>query len=134
APATPQVLVREFLAALFGGDGVAPTIVHLDRAPNTMKSVRFVQSRSDAAVIGRMLDEVRSALERLGVASEATRLTSPKAALHSQWCGALEITDGLAFAERIGFRYCAHKTARLTAAAAWWRMKRSVLAQRREVA
>jgi hypothetical protein len=46
----------------------------------------------------------------------------------------LEVVDGLSFAERVGFRYCTHKTARLTAAAAWWRMKRTVVSQRREVA
>src|SRR5205814_9496651 len=62
------------------------------------------------------------------------RLSRPADVVRTQWQGVLDVTDGLAFAERIGFRYCTHKTARLTAAAAWWRMKRTVLTQRREVA
>src|SRR5262249_53166570 len=102
--ATPTVLVREFLAALFGGDGVAPTIAHFTRDPNTMKSVRFLQSRTNEAVVGRMLDEVRAALARLGVASEKARLVRVEEAICPQWRGLLEITDGLAFAERVGFR------------------------------
>src|SRR5262249_31533718 len=131
-PHTPKSLVREFLAGLFGGDGVAPTIVHLDRAPHTMKAVRFVQSRTDSAVLQRLLDEVRSILARFGVDALAQRLIVPPPGSGTyatavrtapRWCGAIEVLNGLAFAERIGFRYCAHKSARLSAAAAWWRMK-----------
>jgi glycine dehydrogenase len=135
-PSTPRCLVREFLGGLFGGDGAAPTIVHLDRAPHAMKGVRFVQSRDDAAVLDRLLDQVRAALARFGIDAEPSRVLVARtgAAVAGRWHGLLEIVDGLAFAERVGFRYCAHKTARLTAASCWWRLRASVRAQRREVA
>jgi hypothetical protein len=139
-PTTPKAVVREFLGALFGGDGHAPTIVHLVKAPATMKPVRFAQSRDDVSVLAVMQHQLISALARLGVEATADRIARvpvthlAKDQHAPRWMGAITVVDGLAFAERVGFRYCAHKTARLSAAAAYWRMKRNVNAQRVEVA
>jgi hypothetical protein len=139
-PTTPRAVLREFLGALFGGDGHAPAIVHLMKAPATMKPVRFAQTRNDPAVLEVMQRQLVDALSRLGVEATADRiaripLTHLAKDQHApRWTGAITVLDGLAFAERVGFRYCAHKTARLSAATAYWRMKRNVNAQRVDVA
>jgi glycine cleavage system protein P-like pyridoxal-binding family len=139
-PTTPQAVLREFLGGLFGGDGHAPSIVHLLKAPATMKPVRFAQTRNDTAVLQVLQHQLVSALARLGV--DATVDAIARVAVSNlakdphapRWVGGITVLDGLAFAERVGFRYCAHKTARLSAAAAFWRMKRAVHVQRVEVA
>jgi glycine dehydrogenase len=139
-PATPRAVLREFLAALFGGDGCAPVILHLVKAPPTLKGVRFAQTREDTLVLGIMQQQLCTALARLGVTAEPDRVARvPLSHLakdqHApRYKGGIQVVDSLAFAERIGFRYCAHKTARLSAAAAFWRMKRTVNAQRVDVA
>jgi hypothetical protein len=139
-PSTPRAALREFLGALFGGDGCAPVIVHLIKAPATLKPVRFAQTREDPAVLHVLQHQICAALSRLGVEATIDRITRPPASdlaknvTGPRWIGAITVVDSLAFAECVGFRYCAHKTARLSAAAAFWRMKRTVNAQRVDVA
>jgi hypothetical protein len=140
APSTPLAAVREFLAAVFGGDGCSPTIVHLVKAPPTMKGVRFAQTHSDPTMLAIAQKQICAALARLGVEALPERVASvapsqlANQAHEARWSGPISVIDSLAFAERVGFRYCAHKTARLSAAAAYWRMKRTVNAQRVDVA
>ncbi len=139
-PTTPSAVVREFLGALFGGDGIAPTILHLVKAPPTLKAVRFSQTHARPEMLEVAQMQLCSALARLGLAAAPDRIARVPAgqvankAGEPRWSGGITVIDGLAFAERVGFRYCAHKTARLSAAAAYWRMKQTVNAQRIEVA
>ena len=137
---TPRSVLREFLGALFGGDGCAPTVLHLVKAPPTLKGVRFVQTHDDVALLALAQTQICAALHRLGVEATPDRIVRvPSSRIANQdgdprWSGPISVIDSLAFAERIGFRYCAHKTARLSAASAYWRMKRTINAQRVEVA
>jgi hypothetical protein len=139
-PATPRAVLREFLGALFGGDGGAPGIVHLIKAPATLKPVKFAQTRDDSAVLQILQQQLCVALARLGVHAtpdRVARVSSSQLAKDKnapRWTGGITVVDSLAFAEKIGFRYCAHKSARLSAAAAFWRMKRTIHTQRVEVA
>jgi hypothetical protein len=134
---TPKAILREFLGALFGGDGCAPTIVHLEANPNTMKEVRFVQTRTDREALVTFMEDIRTALGRLGVealVSNPRRLRKRHSGDEARWRCSLTVVWGTAFAERVGFRYCSHKSARLAAATAWWRLKETVLPQKHEVA
>jgi hypothetical protein len=135
---TPRSVLREFLGALFGGDGCAPVIVHLIKAPATLKQVKFAQTHEDPAMLAIVQRQLCDALSRLDVVAVADRIALvPQPANRtgaSRYAGVISVVDSLKFAERIGFRYCAHKTARLSAAAAFWRMKRTINAQRTEVA
>ncbi|MBL9019232.1 MAG: aminomethyl-transferring glycine dehydrogenase [Myxococcales bacterium] len=139
-PDTPLAILREFLGALFGGDGCAPTVLHLVKAPPTMKMVRFAQTHSDPALLAVAQQQICAVLKRLGVEATPDPITrtSPTAlankAGEDRWSGPITVVDSLAFAERVGFRYCSHKSARLSAAAAYWRLKRTVNAQRIDVA
>jgi glycine cleavage system protein P-like pyridoxal-binding family/intein/homing endonuclease len=137
---TPRAILREFLGALFGGDGCAPVIVHLMKAPATLKPVKYAQTHEDPAVLSFVQRQLCDALSRLGIHATADRIVRVSPTIKSndaggpRWLGYITIVDSLKFVERVGFRYCAHKTARLSAAAAYWRMKRTIDAQRVEVA
>lgn len=136
---TPKSARREFFGALFGGDGVAPLIVHLRENPNTIREVRFVQTRLDKELLGRYLQAICDGLALLGVEAYPGRISRAKLRpdqidRRPRWIGTLSVVWGTAFAKSVGFRYCTHKAARLTAATAWWRLKETVLSQRRKVA
>ena len=140
-PITPRSVLREFYGALFGGDGSAPLVVHLADNPNTMKEVRFAQTRIDRGALERLMKQIQSGLARLGVSSYIGKPYRPSPSdLHpgpeqpQRWRCEIAVRWGTAFAERVGFRYCTHKAARLTAATAWWRMKETVMSQRSDVA
>lgn len=137
--AVPKCLRREFFGALFGGDGVAPSIVYLRKNPNTLKELRFVQTRTDKAVLKLFLQDICEGLGDFGVEAYIGKINevevpSDQVDQRQRWFGTLGVVWGTQFSEQIGFRYCTHKTARLTAATAWWRLKETVLRQRREVA
>ena len=51
---TPRAAIREYLGALFGGDGCAPVILHFRTNPPTLKSVRYTQTRVDPAVLATL--------------------------------------------------------------------------------
>jgi glycine dehydrogenase len=137
---TPISIIREYLGGLFGGDGISPCIVHLDNNPDTMKEVRFLQTRSDKNVVTKIMNQVKFCLRRLGVESYVCKTKTPSK--HNKYynpdvpryIGRLTVKWGTDFAENVGFRYCSHKSARLGAATAWWRMKQTILEQRRSVA
>ena len=128
--ATPDAVLREFFGALFGGDGCAPLIVHLAAAPDTLKEVRFVQTRTRRESLEAYLQQIQEGLARLGVDAQVDRPVRKG----TRWKGLLTVTWGTAFAERVGFRYCSHKRARLAAATAWWRMRETIGRQRQSVA
>ena len=136
---TPLSARREFFGALFGGDGVAPLIVHLDNNPNTLREIRFVQTRLDKDTLVQYLEEICEELQKLGVEAypgsvNLAKLRSDQLDQRPRWSGHLTVVWGTAFSEKVGFRYCTHKSARLSAATAWWRLKEKVLEQRRKVA
>ena len=131
AETTPLAVLREFFGGLFGGDGCAPVVVHLDAAPDTMGPVRFVQTRLCQDTLERLMTEIAQGLARLGVEALVAKSLDVGG---GRWRGTLRVAEGTAFAERVGFRHCAHKSARLAAATAWWRLKETVQRQRIEVA
>ena len=51
-----------------------------------------------------------------------------------RWEVRLQLTDGLSFVERVGFRYCVDKALRASAAAVYWRTVRSIGRQRLRMA
>ncbi|CAN5696138.1 hypothetical protein BH11MYX3_BH11MYX3_23490 [soil metagenome] len=110
------------------------------KAPPTLKGVRFSQTHRDPALLAHAQTQICAALRRLGVDAVPDRILRVQASRianqggEPRWSGSLTVVDSLAFAERVGFRYCAHKTLRLSAAAAFWRMKRTVNSQRVDVA
>ena len=119
----PTEVVREFLAASFGGDGWAP---YINR--NTFSRVAFSQStceRFEGAMVERMNAFV-ALMKRVGVRAKLTRsrkchtanetyLNVPRVSVEI----AVESNDE--FLRKIGFRHCIDKSLRLEIAASYER-------------
>ncbi len=140
---TPKAVLREFLGGLFGGDGSAPLPLYLKNNPDTFKEIRFSQSRLDNNTAEKIMTELQKALARLRVESTVSVPYQPNQrngkakqpiGHPESWRCDLVVRWGSAFAENVGFRYCHHKSARLSIATAWWRMKESIVEQKQTVA
>ena len=145
----PVALVREFLGGAWGADGWAPSLHRLSaREGNAVLShPAFSQSATSSHVeaqreyFARML----ALLERCGVKTEgATIRTFPTRRALSSYDAAqngeartevrLQLTDGLSFIERVGYRYAINKTLCASAAAVYWRTVKNIGAQRLQMA
>ncbi len=132
---TPKAIRREFFGGLFGGDGCSPVITHLHNNPDNMRGVRFSQTRTNQKDAEDMINSIISGLDLLDIKSYLNFSKQQKSVNDEpRWKSELIVDISTKFAERIGFRYCTHKTARLTVATAWWRMRETIIAQRNEVA
>src|SRR5260370_31326147 len=141
----PVAVVREFLGGLFGADGHAPVLHrwgrHEDEA--TLEPPAYSQSAIPAHVerLKQLMDEVIQLLARCGVQTDGAGMYAyPTRRAASTYPAAqdglsrvevrLELPDGLSFVERVGFRYCADKALRASAAAVYWRTVDGIHRQR----
>jgi aconitase A len=123
AATCPLAVVREFLGGLYGVHGLAPD-VRRTAAEITLHPPAYVRRISPAhrPALRRMLDDLLRLLARCGVSSKGAEISEEPAeqtASRVQVC--LQLTDGISFVERVGYRYCADKTLRASAALVYWR-------------
>ena len=144
-PTCPKSLVREFVGAMFGGDGTAPIPLAEGGWSNIRLSMCKVplssgdrsyhpQATEHTASIKHMFGQIKALLERFGITglteSELRDVTNSHPDSLERpgvrvYLGVLVLpTKHLcAFHERVGFRLCAHKQQRLAVAAAYYRTK-----------
>ena len=121
---TPIDFTREFLGALFGGDGSPP---HLSDATSSWTQIRFHTSVKAADLDDARLifeGELMALLNLYGVTGEVldVEATSDIATPGThQVVFAVSQATTLQFAESIGFRHCIHKQQRLCVAAGYYR-------------
>ncbi|HSD75700.1 MAG TPA: aconitase family protein, partial [Steroidobacteraceae bacterium] len=141
----PIAVLREFLAGLFGADGHAPTLHRWGESEReaTLEPPAYSQSATPEHVdhLRQVMHDLIRLLARCGVRTRgasireyATRRSVssypsardgiPRIELR------LELPDGLSFIERVGFRYCADKALRASAAAVYWRTVDTINRQR----
>ena len=130
---TPDAFVREFLGALFGGDGSAPLEHHKDGWEHVEFFVGAADDEVDA--IEHMLrDELLPLLQRFSCTGtvRSDRQAEDGLASENSWLCKLQLEceDTLAFADKISFRHCVHKQQRLSVAAGWYRAHSTRIAQR----
>jgi hypothetical protein len=129
--ACPLYLVREFLAAIFGGDGIVPPVF-----AKRIGSLKFVSSKVGQHINSLIKDFnriVKLLKDRFNIEA---MVTEPKLYDDNKFQLFIHINkhqDILRFAENIGFRYCCHKTYRLTAVASLLRYKDAIVAQNRDI-
>ena len=132
----PLPIVREFLAGMFGGDGNTCYI-----SKNTFTSISFSKSKVITHIdsLKTMIENVKTLLSKFGInkvtienqkvnTKSTNRLHNEKnykIVLH------LDISELLAFHDKIGFRYCCHKNQRLEAAVAYMSMRVNVTRQKK---
>ena len=144
-PLCPVAVVREFLGGMFGADGWAPTLHRQgDRERDSvLKPPAFSQTAKPEHVpqLREMMVEMVRLLDRCGVKTDEYKLYEyPTRRAASTYPAALDgsprvevrlqLTDGLSFVERVGYRYCADKSLRASAAAVYWRTVARIHEQR----
>ena len=144
-PDCPVAVVREFLAALFGADGHAPTLhrqgANEDKA--VLKPPAYSQSSKPQHVdaLKAVMRQLTDLLVRCGVKARGARIYSyPTRFSGSSYAPArdgvprtevrLALPEGLSFVERVGFRYCVDKSLQASAAAVYWRTIDTINRQR----
>ncbi len=141
----PVAVVREFLGAMFGADGHAPTLTR-PGGPVEQASIRppaYSKSCKPefADATRRVMAEIVGLLVRCGVKARGAAIrTYPVRRAASSYAPAqdgierlevrLELREGLSFVERVGFRYCVDKALRASAAAVYWRTVDGINRQR----
>jgi aconitase A len=138
----PVAVVREYLAGVFGADGHAPT---LHRSPETCTLDRPAYSQSSKPEFVKatraMMSQLIELLVRCGVKARGSVIRE-YAVRHSASSYPLakdgirrrelrlQLSDGLSFVERVGYRYCVDKSLRASAAAVYWRTIDTINRQR----
>ena len=141
-PDCPLPIVREFLGGLFGGDGHT-CVLGLHRGKrDLLTSVSFSKSKSGSQLesLEKMMEQLQNLLARFDIHNvtiqKAKETTSSKKKVESvqenrsyQLTLHICIDDLPMFHEKIGFRYCCHKSQRLEAGASYKRLRDGVTRQ-----
>lgn len=141
-PSCPLPIVREFLGGLFGGDGHT-CVLGLHRGKrDLLTSVSFSKSKSGSQLdsLEKMMEQLQILLARFDIHNvtiqKAKETTSSKKKVNSlqenksyQLTLHICIDDLPMFHEKIGFRYCCHKSQRLEAGASYKRLRDGVTRQ-----
>lgn len=137
----PLIVIREFLAGFFGGDGVSPCLTKYKTRCSKQRRYGFtglglVQSKESEHVdsLMSMMNQIGGLLQLFGISSFVRK--QPRKRIDKTECVKLFIDndDYLRFADEIGFRHCAHKLRRLSCVQSYYRLYNTVRTQRREMA
>jgi aconitase A len=144
-PNCPVAMVREFLAALFGADGHAPVLRRQgdSEAKAVLVPPAYAQSAKPEHVeaLKGVMRQIVNLLLRCGVKARGANVHSyPTRRSSTTYPAArdgverievrLALSEGLSFIERVGYRYCAEKSLRASAAAVYWRTVDTINRQR----
>jgi DNA-directed RNA polymerase II subunit RPB2 len=135
----PRPIIREFLGGLFGGDGHTCSLGLHRGKRDTITSISFSQTKSYEHVdsLIEMMQQIKHLLSRCGIEKvsiqnpKETTLSKAKEHLeleknHYQVNLHLELSELIPFSEKIGFRYCCHKSQRLEAGVSYRRLRNEV--------
>ena len=138
----PTPLLREFLGALFGGDGHTCYLTKHRGKRDLLTSISFSRSSlgSNLEHLETYMNQLQKLLKRLGI--EKTTIQRPKETTWSknqdrklsqtkcyQLVLHLDIDELIPFHEKIGFRYCCHKSLRLEAGVSYRRLRNTTIQQ-----
>ena len=138
----PRPIIREFLGGLFGGDGHTCSLGLHRGKRDTITSISFSQTKNYAqlASLIKMMKDIRNLLARCGIHKVSIQnpkeTTLSKAKQHFeidknnyQVNLHLDLSELIPFSEKIGFRYCCHKSQRLEAGVSYRRLRNEVARQ-----
>ena len=131
----PKPVIREFLAGIFGGDGHTCNIskntfsyisfskskrkIYLPSLKTTMEKIKGLFSKFGINNITIQNDKINTASKNRADDQKNYQIT-----LH------LDMTEFIPFYEKIGFRYCCHKSQRMESAVSYTRLRLGVIAQK----
>jgi intein/homing endonuclease len=142
----PRPIVREFLAGMFGGDGHTCVLSMHRGKRDILSSVSFSQTKTyeHRASLQKMFEDIQKLLAKCGIHN--TTIQKPKETSFSkkkfeakdkvdnsdrsfQLTLHLPIEQLIPFSEKVGFRYCCHKSQRLEAGVSYRRLREEVTRQ-----
>lgn len=142
----PRPIVREFLAGMFGGDGHTCVLSMHRGKRDILSSVSFSQTKTyeHRESLQKMFEDIQKLLAKCGIHN--TTIQKPKETTFSkqkfegkeksdntgrsfQLTLHLPIEQLVPFSEKIGFRYCCHKSQRLEAGVSYRRLREEVTRQ-----
>ena len=141
-PNCPKPIVREFLGGLFGGDGHT-CFLGLHRGKrDLLSSISFSQTKNKNHLdsLTQMMNNIKKLLERFDIHKvtiqkfKETSYSKGKKHIENndknyQLTLHLDINELIPFHEKIGFRYCCHKSQRLEAGVSYKRLRNEVTKQ-----
>ena len=141
-PNCPLPIVREFLGGLFGGDGHT-CVLGLHRGKrDILSSISFSQTKNKLHLdsLKQMMNDIKTLLARFDIHKvtiqqfKETSYSKNKQLIDDnnknyQLTLHLDIDELIPFHDKIGFRYCCHKTQRLEAAVSYKRLRNEVTRQ-----
>jgi intein/homing endonuclease len=140
----PKPIVREFLGGLFGGDGHTCVLGMHRGKRDLLSSISFSKTKTDDQLesLMQMMTDIQKLLARFDIQKvtiqKSKETTSSKArnqydnnssSRTYQLTLHLNMDELIPFHEKIGFRYCCHKSQRLEAGVSYKRLKNEVTRQ-----
>ena len=142
----PRPIIREFLGGMFGGDGHTCVLGMHRGKRDVMTSVSFSQTKTyeHRESLQTMFEDIQKLLAKCGIHN--TTIQKPKETSFSknkfqlqdkndasnrsfQLTLHLPMEQLIPFSEKIGFRYCCHKSQRLEAGVSYRRLREEVCRQ-----
>ena len=137
----PKPIVREFLGGLFGADGHTCVLGMHRGKRDLLTSVSFSRSKKNTHLdsLTKMMTDIQNLLMRFDI--HKVTIQKFKETTHSkknfkedsnksyQLTLHLDINELIPFSEKIGFRYCCHKSQRLEAGVSYKRLRNEVTRQ-----
>lgn len=137
----PKPIIREFLGGLFGGDGHTCVLGMHRGKRDVLSSISFSKTKKKLHLdsLTQMMNDIKSLLSRFDINKVTIQnfkeTTCSKKKLNDsdnksyQLTLHLDIDELIPFSEKIGFRYCCHKSQRLEAGVSYKRLRNEVTRQ-----
>ena len=138
----PLPIVREFLGGLFGGDGHTCVLGMHRGKRDILTSISFSQTKNKLQLesLTQMMNDIKNLFARFDINKvtiqnfKETSYSKSKEYVEDnsknyQLTLHLDIDELIPFSEKIGFRYCCHKSQRLEAGVSYKRLKNEVTRQ-----
>jgi DNA-directed RNA polymerase beta subunit/intein/homing endonuclease len=138
----PKPIVREFLAAMFGADGHTCHLGMHRGKRDVLTSISFSKTRIAPQLdsLTQMMNDIKQLFSKFDIhkitiqnfketTSSKNKSSSDPNKKSFQLTLHLDIEELIPFHDKIGFRYCCHKSQRLEAAVSYKRLRNEVVRQ-----
>jgi len=121
----PIPILREFMGGLFGGDGCT---ISLNKKNDDISGISFVNSseKENLDSLREMLILIKNILKKCFDIESSITFCERKTIKSILGILLISRSDTVKFSEKIGFRYCVHKTQRLNAAVSYINLRDKV--------
>ena len=127
----PNFIIREFIAALFGGDGIIPCL-----SKNYFTNIQLVASKINEK-LSTLLDIFNKLSillkDRFDIESNITTIPYENEPKTYVFLNINKNESKIKFCENIGVRFCCHKSYRLMSVASYYRYKNFIIEQNQNI-